>query len=1287
MKTTCLLITALCLTAAAGLAQKPPALDLKSSYEIETGGTPRRYELALDEVSVKDASGKREVRKIAAADVASTLRELRGERAKGAGEVALVLYEEGRPRTEFTRAHVTHQIVVRLENTALANDLARAAGLRVARVPAYAPGLVILEADSPEEALAAMEPLRAAAGVQSADVMLARQKQKKAVLNDTFYANQWHLRNTTQQGGALWIDLNVEPVWANNITGTGVTVGILDDGLQHAHPDLQPNYKAALSYDFNSDDTDPTPVDLINDGHGTSCAGLVGALGNNGFGVSGVAYLAGLAGFRLIAVPSTDQDEADAFNLHNDLVHVKSNSWGEPDSGLSVAGPGPLAKAALISGVATGRGGKGTIYVFAGGNGLDVQDNSNYDGYANAIQVIAVGAVNDFGFQSYYSEPGANLVVCAPSNGGGHNEGIATTDITGEGGDNYAALGAGDLPNRSYTRTFGGTSAACPEVSGVVALMLQANPNLGWRDVKEILLRSARPVHAADPDWLTNAAGLHFNHKYGAGLVDAEAAVTLAQSWINLPAVTSTQLSNTTATAIPDRSTVGVTRTFNFADPNFRVEHVEVTATITHPFRGDVEVILTSPSGMTSRLAEQHSDGGDNYSNWTFSSVRHWGESAAGNWTVKVADRAQGDLGSVSLVTVKLHGTTNAGARIAGTTATLIAEGNLPANAAADPGETVTFSLGLKNIGATNAASLSATLLPIGGVSNPSGAQNYGTLTTAGATVTRSFTFTAGGSSGTKVKAILLLQDGATPLGYASVVVPLGHSTSTFSTVGGSIVIRDNNTGNPSPSTVTASGLTGRVHNLAAVVSTFTHGYPDDVGLLLQGPDELQIQIFGGGTSAATSNAIYTFDGNAAIHMPTTGTAPTGTYKPFDKYPSSRTMTQDPNDEPAYTLGEFNGVPANGVWKLYTEDFAAGDSGSIFAWRLTFTTVDCTDNVFFAQAASGVAENAGSVPVVVTRTGGREGTATVNYATADAGATAGSDYTATSGTLTFLAGELQKTITIPILNDSTPESDETLNVTLSSPTGNTQLGTLTAATVTIVNDDFTPVSISPVAPLVVEGNAQLTFTVSRAGLGLAGTVAYTTAASSATAGADYTTTSGILTFAANDLSKTFQVPILNDDSYEADETFTVSLSAPTGGLSLDAASAATVTIRDGDTDGDTLPDDYETSHGLNPNLASDAQSDSDGDGFTNAQEFVLGTDPQNRASTLVLNVTFSSNNSLVTFSTVVGRTYVIERSDSLMPPWTVVQGGIAGTGGSVVATDLNGATPPRRFYHAIVERP
>ncbi|MFM9159887.1 MAG: S8 family serine peptidase, partial [Dolichospermum sp.] len=130
----------------------------------------------------------------------------------------------------------------------------------------------------------------------------------------------------------------------------------------------------------------------------------------------------------------------------------------------------------------------------AGGNGRGSLDNSNYDGYANSRYVIAVAAHrnNSNGVFSGYSEPGANLLVTAPSNGG--TLGVVTTDLMGADGYN-------GLTDQNYTNAFGGTSSATPLVSGVIALMLQANPNLTWRDVQHILVRSAEKNDPTNTDW------------------------------------------------------------------------------------------------------------------------------------------------------------------------------------------------------------------------------------------------------------------------------------------------------------------------------------------------------------------------------------------------------------------------------------------------------------------------------------------------------------------------------------------------------------------------------------------------------------------------------------------------------------------------------------------------------------------------------------------------------------------------------------------------------------------
>jgi len=172
-------------------------------------------------------------------------------------------------------------------------------------------------------------------------------------------------------------DINVEPVWnypGSGYRGTGVIVGVVDDGLETAHPDLADNVRTDIDYDWNdSTPNDPNPADPYPntpDDHGTACAGNVAAVGNNSLGVSGSAPEAKLVGLRLIADTTTDSQEADAMNYLKDIIAIKSNSWGPNDQVTTPDGPGTLTKAALKSAAETGRGGKGTIFMWAGGNGL-----------------------------------------------------------------------------------------------------------------------------------------------------------------------------------------------------------------------------------------------------------------------------------------------------------------------------------------------------------------------------------------------------------------------------------------------------------------------------------------------------------------------------------------------------------------------------------------------------------------------------------------------------------------------------------------------------------------------------------------------------------------------------------------------------------------------------------------------------------------------------------------------------------------------------------------------------
>jgi subtilisin-like proprotein convertase family protein len=471
--------------------------------------------------------------------------------------------------------------------------------------------------------------------------LIARQ-QTPRMTNDPQVTSQWHLKNTGQGGGTVGADANVEPVWNAGINGSGATIAIVDDGLLRTHVDLIGNYDGANSFDFNDFDSDPMPLSF--DTHGTSAAGVAAAQGDNGIGVAGAAYEANLAGIRLIAGPTDDFTEAQALSYHKNAIDIYSNSWGPADNGVQ-AGPGPMLLAAFADNFNSGRLGKGTIYTWAAGNGLEADDNVNYDGYANNRHVIAVGAITNRGTQAYYSEPGAAMLVTAYSNGG--TRGITTTSGPG---------------TSAYTNSFGGTSSATPLVSGVIGLMLDANPNLTARDVQHILVQSADKVNPGDAGWTTNGAGLPVNHKYGFGGINAQAAVALTQGWTSVgPEVAvstgfqSVGLSipdgvaaNTYGSPVSDQVTVG---------PDFRIEHVEVEFSATHPYRGDLEVVLTSPDGTQSVLSQVHSDPGANYSGWTFTSVRHWGEMSAGTWTLRVRDGYNGDTGTFAGWKLNLYGT------------------------------------------------------------------------------------------------------------------------------------------------------------------------------------------------------------------------------------------------------------------------------------------------------------------------------------------------------------------------------------------------------------------------------------------------------------------------------------------------------------------------------------------------------------------------------------------------------------------------------------------------------
>ena len=330
---------------------------------------------------------------------------------------------------------------------------------------------------------------------------------------------------------------------------------------------------------------------------------------------------------------------------------------------------------AIEHGLKFGRNGRGTVYVWAAGNGATGNpdcptciDISNYDGLANYRGVIAVAAVDDHGKSTSYSERGANVWISAPAGKFCDTHTITTTDSSGDAGNNTAATAAdrSDYANTNYTKCMSGTSAATPGVAGVIALMLEANPALGWRDVRLILAETARNTDPARQGWVTSAKSpfYHFHLDYGFGVVDAKAAVTRALTWVNVgPEITYTTVVAKPKLAIPDNSRIGVSHTIKVADSGITdIEFIDIAFTAAdHQFSGELEVTLTSPSGTVSLLAEKHVCNNDidpctPYDRWVFGSARHLGEAANGNWTLTVNDLAKNDVGTFQSWALQFYG-------------------------------------------------------------------------------------------------------------------------------------------------------------------------------------------------------------------------------------------------------------------------------------------------------------------------------------------------------------------------------------------------------------------------------------------------------------------------------------------------------------------------------------------------------------------------------------------------------------------------------------------------------
>jgi len=462
-------------------------------------------------------------------------------------------------------------------------------------------------------------------------------------VNDPMWEDMWYLNRRDD------LNMMVEGAWNLGVTGMGVSVTILDDGIEKDHPDLIRNYDPLSSTDVNDNDSDPNPRYDFSDSnrHGTRCAGQVAATPNNSLCAVGVAFDAQIGGIRMLDGQVSDAVEAKSLSFNPEHIHIYSSSWGPNDDGKTVDGPGKLASRAFQQGIYRGRDGKGSIFVWASGNGGRYKDNCNCDGYATSIFTITVSSTSESGSIPWYSEPCSATIATTYSSGTTSERQIVTTDL-----------------HHKCTTKHTGTSASAPMAAAIIALTLQANPDLTWRDVQHIMVRTSRHGNLQAPDWKMNAVGRMVSHNYGYGLMDAEAMVKLARKWVTVPGQQSCEVvSPYYYKVIPAMGYVTIELDVNSCPGVRFLEHVVSPIHVTAGRkRGDLRVYLQSPGGTRSTLLHNRPQdfSSSGFTNWAFMTTHSWGESPIGKWQLEIHNDAYSNWGSEAKFfrwSLKLYGT------------------------------------------------------------------------------------------------------------------------------------------------------------------------------------------------------------------------------------------------------------------------------------------------------------------------------------------------------------------------------------------------------------------------------------------------------------------------------------------------------------------------------------------------------------------------------------------------------------------------------------------------------
>ncbi len=676
-----------------------PPLHSDGRYAISAQGNISNLSISFDQVLKRPAPGL--AAEVVDVSGVSSLEQLKAQIS--ALEISAKRTFSPIVRVDGQSASLSRKVMVSIPTAVSMPALASAVGATTAYRMGYSKDLVVVEFKGALDALPGMEALAKLPGVGFAKPLFSLAGLgPQFIPNDNYFkapgatgstnpgpSYTWHLRDTTQ---LFPVDINAVPAW-DIAKGDGIKIAILDDGFDYLHEDLKLNSIGSGGYDFIESDNTTTPpkrdINYINGKHGTAVAGLIGARGNNKVGgtnnVVGVAMNCKMFGLRVFftnepttfgngLIGTTEAEMAQALSWSNSF-HVSNNSWGFYNPADATFGPYlryQSLETALKATVSTGRGGRGAIFMMSTGNGRARNHNSNYMALQNLIENNPVAAISYGGLYTGYSNPGAGILCGAPSGEDGQRM-LVTTDRTGIGDDaDRVGYNPPEVPtnpganftNRSYTNTvFSGTSAASAVASGVAGLICKAKTTLGWRDVQDIIVRTAQVLGDTPFNWqfkTITEGGVpvlyHTSHNVGAGMIDAGAAVARAKTAKLLGAAYDTDYSITIDQAIPDAPGGPILKTFRVPNaPRVRCEKIQATITTDHPAPSQLIVRLFSPTGTVSNLQLANptfTAPGE----WTYVTTQHWGECSGGEWTLSVRDGVGGKVGKLLGSTIKIFG-------------------------------------------------------------------------------------------------------------------------------------------------------------------------------------------------------------------------------------------------------------------------------------------------------------------------------------------------------------------------------------------------------------------------------------------------------------------------------------------------------------------------------------------------------------------------------------------------------------------------------------------------------